>query len=142
MTSFCGASTVPAWFTVVEADLIRRGDAATPLLLNLFHYHDQQEFRENLLSRIDTIPTISLAPYLETARNYWLSHMMRTPTRTCHAISHFLRQHGTAEDTKILQDMQSHPSEEVVVMARSNLWHLTERLNAAPKTKTEIKPAR
>src|SRR5258708_36213788 len=49
---------VPTWATATRADLLRRGNEATPLLLSLFEENPEQEFRANLMSRIDKYPTI------------------------------------------------------------------------------------
>jgi hypothetical protein len=133
IATFDHGGKVPLWYTLAEADLLRRGDSATPLLLELFDVYPHEYFRSGLLSRIDTFPTINLAPYLQAARNHWLTLGAKTPPRTCHAIGSFLSRHGSAEDIKILQAMLDHPSAEVPLRARSNLRRLTERLSAAPK---------
>ena len=133
IASFDGDSEIPRWYSVAQADLRRRGDAATPLLLWLFDVHPSQQFREGLLLQIDSFPEIHTAPYVVAARNYWQTLQMKTPPRTCYSIGRLLSRHGSEEDLKILEEMKKHPQGEVGVVIQGDMLRMASRLREKDK---------
>lgn len=129
IVSFDGGSEIPRWYSVAQADLRGRGDAATPQLLWLFDVHPSQQFREGLLFQIDSFPTINTAPYVTAARNYWQTLQMKTPPRTCYAIARLLSRHGSAEDLKVLEEMKKHPQGEVGIVIQGDMVRMARRLS-------------
>ncbi|WP_422315458.1 hypothetical protein [Prosthecobacter sp.] len=128
IVSFDGGAEIPRWYSVAQADLRGRGDAATPQLLWLFDVHPSQQFREGLLFQIDSFPTINTAPYVTAARNYWQTLQMKTPPRTCYAIARLLSRHGSAEDLSILEEMKKHPQGEVGIVIQGDMVRMARRL--------------
>jgi hypothetical protein len=89
--------------SVVLADMRRRGEAITPLLLELARQNQETIYEVALLDRIDQVGTINLDPYLEYARN-----LLRERTQTMNYslaewASGLLSRHGSQEDVKLLE---------------------------------------
>lgn len=134
MTNFCGTviETIPAWYTAVYSDLQQRGDAATPLLLELLAAAPGPQFGEELFFKIEDFSTISLAPYLDAAR----AQVRRPDTtdRTWRAISYFLSRRGIAQDLELLLDVKKHlPFEQSASISQSDIERMKKRLNGTLK---------
>lgn len=133
VTRFERRDVPPEWWVAAQADLINRGNKATPLLLKLFEIHPLQQFREDLLTNVENFPGIDIAPFLSVARAYWREHQLQTPPRTCYAIARLLSRHGAMEDKSILADMKKHPTKEVGFVIEPDIERMTKRLNGTLK---------
>lgn len=123
----------PEWLVVAKNDLLRRGNSAAPLLLDLFESHPLQQFRDELLKKIEDYPNINITPFLDAARSYWKKHKYDTPPRTCYAIAKILSRHGSEADKTILAEMRDHPSKEVGFVVAPDLERMTRRLDGTLK---------
>lgn len=88
---------------LVLADMRRRGEAVTPMLLKLANENQETGIESAILDRIDQVGTVNLAPYLEYSRN-----LLRERTQTMNAslagcASGLLSRHGSKEDIKLLE---------------------------------------
>ncbi len=123
----------PDWLVATRNDLLRRGNEAAPLLLQLFETHPLQQYRDEVLKRIEEYPTIDIKPFLAAAREYWRKNGTGTPTRTCYAISRLLSRRGIKEDLAILLEMRDHPSKEVGFVIEPDIVRMEKRLNGTLK---------
>ena len=118
------------WQDAVRKDLLRRGDAATPLLLQLFAENNGDQFRSELLRDIDQLPTINLTPFLQTARNLFKSDGLLIPARTCYAMARLFERHGDAHDLEILNELRNHPDKEVTLILKPAIIRMEHRLQS------------
>jgi hypothetical protein len=83
-------------------DLIRRGDAATPILLTLAQELAETPFESSLLGIIDTLQSVQLEPFLEYSRN-----LLRTRTKSSQIViaAGLLGRHGTDQDLLLLEQV-------------------------------------
>jgi hypothetical protein len=123
----------PSWWEPAKQDLVKRGNSATPLLTTLFKEHPLQQFRDDLLRKIENYPSIDIAPFLELARSYWRDHKYTTPPRTCYGIARILSRHGSKEDQAILAEMKNHPTKEVGFVIEPDIDRMAKRLNGTLK---------
>src|SRR5215203_5351008 len=79
---FLRSESTPDSIKAARSDLIRRGDAVTPVLLDLFKENPEGEFRARLLQRIDVFPSIDVVPYVQAARELYASEGVLVPART------------------------------------------------------------
>jgi len=85
------------------ADLQRRGNAATPMLLKLMQQHQENSFESSILSGITAVDTIDSEPFVEYART-----LLRERTATMNAFlagnaARLLRKRGSSEDLQLLR---------------------------------------
>jgi hypothetical protein len=123
----------PTWHTATKADLMRRGNSATPLLLKLFERPGKIDFREELLFEIEDFPTIDLLPYLEIARRLGTQSINTERPRTCYAITRLLTRRGTSADLEIVKAMSNHPVKEVAFVIEPDVKRMIKRLNGTLK---------
>lgn len=81
-------------------DLIRRGDSATPILLELARELEETPFESGLLEMIDTLQGVNLAPFLSYSRNLLLT---RPKSSKIVSAALLLGRHGTTEDVLLLE---------------------------------------
>jgi hypothetical protein len=83
-------------------DLIRRGDAATPILLALAQELAETPFESSLLGIIDTLQSVQLEPFLEYSRN-----LLRTRPKSSQIViaAGLLGRHGTDQDLLLLEQV-------------------------------------
>ncbi|WP_395747049.1 hypothetical protein [Prosthecobacter sp.] len=134
-TWFCGnTDTIPARHTAVREDLQRRGDAATPLLLQLLGSFPWSQYGENLFFQIEAFSSISLAPYQTAARECCQMGRPDTTNRTWRALSWFLSRRGTAQDLELLLNLKKHlPAEQRASISDSDIARMKKRLNGTLK---------
>jgi hypothetical protein len=89
----------------VLADLKRRSDSATPLLLDIMAKNHNTQYEHLIPLIISRIGTIKIGPYLD-----YLREMVRTRPDEISAASNevtaeLFLEHGTPEDVKMLQDL-------------------------------------
>ena len=92
----------------VRKDLIRRGNEAVPLLLSLFDEDPEGSFRADLMSNIETVPSIDLEPFLERARLLFQQEGLKMERRTCYGMAWLFERHGSPADLEILKQLNSH----------------------------------
>lgn len=85
------------------ADMRKRGNLVTPLMLKLLDENQETGFECSALANIDAVGTLDLAPYLAYARN-----VLRERTHTMSAVlagcaASLLATHGTKEDVDLLR---------------------------------------
>ena len=85
------------------ADLKRRGNAATPMLLKLMQQHQENSFESSILSGITAVDTIDPQPFVEYARA-----VLRERTATMNGFlagqaARLLQKRGSSEDLKLLK---------------------------------------
>lgn len=116
------------WELAVRSDLLRRGNAATPVLLSLFEENPESEFRAELMGKIEIIPTVDLEPFLNATRALFQKEGLKLPPRTCYQMAWLLERHGTATDFRILEQLRNHPVKEVGFVIKPNIERMTKRL--------------
>src|SRR5262249_27399809 len=95
----------PEWREAIARDLERRGNAAIPLLLQLFADDNQGDFRIALMRTIEQYPSIEISPFLSAARDTFQKEGLNLSVRTCYAMAWLLERHGDASDLSILRQM-------------------------------------
>jgi len=116
------------WELAVRSDLLRRGNAATPVLLSLFEENPESELRAELMGKIEIIPTLDLEPFLNATRALFRKEGLNLPPRTCYQMAWLLERHGTAADSRILEQLRNHPVKEVGFVIKPNIERMTKRL--------------
>lgn len=85
------------------ADMRRRGDTVTPMLLKLMSENQETGFESNVLVNIASVGTISLEPYLEYARRVLRERTTTMSAGLAGCAASLLRTHGTKEDAELLR---------------------------------------
>lgn len=118
---------------LVLADLRRRGEFASPLLLKLIEENQETHIESSILGLIDYLGTVRLDPFLEYARKL----LRKRPNSEIVAdASGLLARQGTKEDIELLEWLlEQQPF--VVTDVTKNLKALRERLNPL---QSEIRP--
>ena len=98
-----GFYNLPPEVFAALADLRKRGDTVTPMLLQLMGENQETGFELHVLASIPAVGTIKIDPYLDYAR-----HVLRERTQTMSAMlagcaSNLLAEHGTKEDAELMR---------------------------------------
>ena len=110
------------------ADLRKRGDGVTPMLLKLMDENQETGFESAILIYVPAVGTINIDPYLDYARK-----VLRERTQTMSAVlagcaSNLLAQHGTKNDAELMKwVMETRPW--LADSVTRNLDELNLRLN-------------
>jgi hypothetical protein len=121
---------------LVLADMRRRGEAVSPMLLKLIWENQENRIEFSILGKIEALDTVSIEPFLEYARRLLRE---RTQTMTGEAAGvacYILSRHGTKEDEALLEWV----SEERPYVASEftdGLKILRDRLNTQPVSRPE-----
>ena len=116
------------------ADMRRRGEAITPMLLKLANENEETGFEIRLLGMVDQVGIITLDPYLEYAREL-LQKRTQTMSATAAAVaSTLIAKHGSEADVDLLGKVLEERPYVADDVSRS-LMTLQERLNP-PMTKS------
>lgn len=100
-----GLTNLEGEHLLILSDMRRRGETATPLLLDLARQNQETIYEQSLLYRITEVGNIDVAPYLEYSRN-----LLRERTHTMNAnlaesASLFLANHGSKQDLALLEQV-------------------------------------
>jgi len=120
------------------ADMRRRGDTVTPMLLKLMDENQETRLEASVLVKIPEVGSIQLGPYLDYARRVLRerTHTMSGSLAGCAAT--LLAAHGTKEDAELLKwVMQTRPY--VADAVTRELDELNRRLGL-PKTSPRRTP--
>ena len=83
------------------ADMRRRGEAVSPMLLKLISENQENRIEFSILGKIEALDTVRIEPFLEYARKLLRE---RTQTMTdAEVASYILARHGTREDKALLE---------------------------------------
>jgi hypothetical protein len=116
---------------MVLADLRRRGESASPMLLKVIEENQETPIESCILGLIDELGTVRLDPFLEYARKLVRE---RPNSDVVAAAAILLAKQGTKEDITLLEGLlEQRPF--AVTYATKSLKALRERLNP-PQTET------
>ena len=90
---------------LVLADMRRRGEAVTLMLLKLAADNQETIYESALLSRIDQVKTVNLDPYLEYARNLLRERTQTMSASVAGCAASFLSRHGSKDDVELLRNV-------------------------------------
>jgi hypothetical protein len=110
------------------ADIRRRGEAVSPMLLKLIEENRETWIERSVLGKIEYLNTVRIEPFLEYSRR-----LLRERTRSdvVGVASRLLAQHGTKEDIELFEWLLTQqPFADVDVT--KNLKMLRHRLDAPP----------
>ncbi len=117
------------------ADMRRRGESVSPMLLKLIEENQETRIESSVLGHIGDLGTVRLEPFLEYARKLLRE---RTQSTVVAYASGLLASHGTKEDVELLEWLlKQQPF--AVTDATDSLKALRERLNPP---QPEIRPER
>ena len=123
-----GFYNLPPEVSAALADLRKRGDTVTPMLLQLMDKNKETGFESSVLASVAAVGSIQLDPYLDYARNLLRerTHSMSANLAGCASI--LLASHGTKEDAKLLKwVMETRPW--LAASVKQQLDELNRRLN-------------
>jgi hypothetical protein len=98
-----GLANLEGEHLLILSDMRRRGDAITPLLLELARQNQETMFEDALLNSIAEVGNIDLEPYLEYARNVLQERTQTMNATLAEYASLLLANHGTKQDLAILE---------------------------------------
>ncbi len=88
---------------LVLADMRRRGEAVSPMLLKLISENQENRIEFSILGKIEHLDTVRIEPFLEYARRL-LRERTKTMTGGAAGVaSYILGRHGTQEDEALLE---------------------------------------
>ena len=120
------------------ADLRRRGDSVTPMLLKLMNENQETGLETCILVRIPSAGTIKLEPYLDYARKLLRERTQTMSASLAESAAMLLAAHGTEEDAELLEwVMETRPY--VADSVTRELDELNRRLGL-PKTSPRRAP--
>ena len=90
---------------LVLADMRRRGEAVTLMLLKLAADNQETIYESALLSRIDQVKTVNLDPYVAYARNLLRERTQTMSASLAGAAASFLSRHGSKDDVELLRNV-------------------------------------
>lgn len=118
---------------LVLADLRRRGEAVSPMLLKLIEENQETRIESSILAKIQHLETIRLEPFLDYARNLL---RQRTQSDVVAVASGLLARRGTKEDIELFEWVLTQRPFAVTDLT-GNLKALRERLNTQPESRPE-----
>ena len=92
----------PEWDQAL-ADMRKRGDSITPMLLKLMDENQETGVESSILVKISSVGTVNVEPYLEYARRVLRDRTQTMSATLAGCASNLLAEHGTEEDTKLLK---------------------------------------
>jgi hypothetical protein len=92
----------PPWHSAIGRDITRRGDAATPVLLEIFDENPVGDVRTNIILDIDAFHNLKLAPFLAKIRRMLQDDAPNVSRNIFSALASFLGHHGTVDDLDLL----------------------------------------
>ncbi|RYD47613.1 MAG: hypothetical protein EOP85_05145 [Verrucomicrobiaceae bacterium] len=120
---------------LVLADMRRRGEAVSPMLLKLIEENRETRIESSILGKIDHLETVRLEPFLEYARKVLRE---RTQSDVVAVASGLLARRGTEEDMKLFEWVLTQQPFAITDLT-GNLKILGDRLNPP---KPESRPER
>ena len=94
----------PAQLLVI-ADMRRRGEAITPMLLKLLEDNQETGFENTLFGNIDNLGTVKLSPYLEYARKLLKDRRQTMSASLAGAAAALLSRRGSKDDVELLRNV-------------------------------------
>ena len=88
---------------LVLADMRRRGEAVSPMLLKLISENQENNIESSILGKVGYLDTIRIAPFLEYARKLLRERTQTMTDYAAGAASYILGQHGTKEDEVLFE---------------------------------------
>lgn len=90
---------------LVIADMRRRGEAITPMLIKLLEENQETRFENTLFGNIDNLGTVKLDPYLEYARNLLRTRTVTMSASVAGSAAALLSRHGSKDDVELLRSV-------------------------------------
>ncbi len=118
------------------ADMRRRGESVTPMLLKLLEENQETGFETSLLGKIDQVGTIPIDPFMEYARNLLKNRTQTMSASAAGSAAELLSRYGSREDADLLRWVMKERSYVADSVTRK-LDGLLQRLN---QTVPEIRP--
>ena len=111
------------------ADLKRRGDSVTPMLLKLMRENQENQLEAAILSGITAVDTIDVQPFVDYARSLLKERVATMNAVLAASAAKLLEKRGSKEDSDLLRwVIETRPY--VAVSVESPLRHLDLRLAA------------
>jgi hypothetical protein len=85
------------------ADMRRRGEAVSPMLLKLMSENQENGIEDQILLNIEHLDTVRIEPFLEYARSLLRGRMKTMTAEAAGAAAFALARNGTREDQALLQ---------------------------------------
>ncbi len=121
------------------ADMRKRGESASPVLLKLLEENQETGFEIALLCFIDQVGTVSIDPFIDYARNLLRNRTQTMSGAAAGSAAILISKHGSLEDAELLRwVMKERPY--VADSVTRKLDGLLQRLNQSePKTRPDLK---
>lgn len=121
---------------IALADMRRRGEEVSPILLKLIEENQETRIEMSILGKIEYLDTVRLEPYLEYSRRLFRERTGTMNATVAEIASGTLARHGTKEDGELLEwVLKERPYVEYGVS--KNLKLLRDRLASQPATRPE-----
>jgi hypothetical protein len=85
------------------ADMRRRGEAVSPMLLKLMSENQENGIEDQILLNIEHLDTVRIEPFLEYARSLLRGRMKTMTAEAAGAAAYALARNGTSEDQALLE---------------------------------------
>ena len=85
------------------ADMRRRGEAVSPMLLKLMSENQENRIEDQILLNIEHLDTVRIEPFLEYARSLLRGRMKTMTAGAAGAAAYTLARNGTREDQALLE---------------------------------------
>lgn len=85
------------------ADMRRRGEAVSPMLLKLMSENQENRIEDQILLNIEHLDTVRIEPFLEYARSLLRGRMKTMTAEAAGAAAYTLARNGTREDEALLE---------------------------------------
>jgi hypothetical protein len=102
-----GLENLESEHALALADMRKRGEAITPLLLELAKQNQDTMFEPRLFNRIADVGTVNLEPYLEYARALLRERTQTMNSTLAECASKLLANHGSKQDLALLEQVIS-----------------------------------
>jgi hypothetical protein len=123
------------------ADMRRRGEAVSPMLLKLMSEHEENIIEDAILVKIAHLDTVRIEPFLEYARRLLRERTQTMTAYSAGSASSILGHHGTREDEALLEWVIKERPFVASVLTKA-LQNLRARLDPQPKVDPEPRPER
>lgn len=87
------------------ADMRRRGEAVSPMLLKLISENQENRIEFSILGKIGYLDTVRIEPFLEYARRLLRERTQTMTGEAAGAAAYILARHGTKEDEALFEEV-------------------------------------
>lgn len=124
------------------ADMRRRGEAVSPMLLKLMAESQENVIEDSILTQIEYLGTVRIEPFLDYARRLLRERTQTMTVDSAGVATHVLGRHGTKEDEALLEwVLKERPF--VAYDVNKSLKELRTRLNPPqPESRPERRKSR